>query len=168
MRLFVDVSRLKLANSLCSFGDPYWYQSWNSPFYKASHRRLRAFMRKFIDEEITPNCHEWDNQRQIPQKVFKRFAELGLLASLVSNTWPSDYAEGIAVPAGVKAEEWDAFHFMVVLDEIVGGERINRVSSRADMQPPCSADAAQAVLSGALLAVLALDCRLSFISAVRR
>ena len=117
--------RLMLADGSCSFGDPYWYQSWNSPFYKASHRRLRAFMRKFIDEEITPNCHEWDNQRQIPQKVFKRFAELGLLASLVSNTWPSEHAEGIAVPAGVKAEEWDAFHFMVVLDEIVGGERAN-------------------------------------------
>lgn len=39
-------------------------------------------------------------------------ASLGILAAVAagSSGWPSEYAEGIPVPGGIKAEEWGAFH----------------------------------------------------------
>jgi hypothetical protein len=51
---------------LVPYGDPMWYQDWASPYYKDSHRRLRAFTRKFVDDEIAPNAHEWDEAREVP------------------------------------------------------------------------------------------------------
>src|SRR5690242_18608432 len=37
---------------LIPFGDPAWYHDWHSPYYKDSHRRLRAAMREFVDREV--------------------------------------------------------------------------------------------------------------------
>jgi predicted heme/steroid binding protein len=46
---------------LVPFGDPAWYvDGIPSPYYKDSHRRLRAKVRTFVDKEITPHCYEWD------------------------------------------------------------------------------------------------------------
>lgn len=47
------------------FGDPLWYQDWQSPFYKASHRAVRKYVREFVEKEIMPNCHEWDEAKQV-------------------------------------------------------------------------------------------------------
>jgi hypothetical protein len=41
------------------FGEPDWYQRWHSPYYKDSHRRLRAEVREWVSAEIEPNCYEW-------------------------------------------------------------------------------------------------------------
>lgn len=57
---------------LVPFGDPTWYQvriyiivnsqyqGWASPYYNDSHKRFREFVRKFVDEEVIPNVHRWD------------------------------------------------------------------------------------------------------------
>ena len=41
------------------FGEPGWYQRWHSPYYKDSHRRLRAEVREWVSNEVEPNCYEW-------------------------------------------------------------------------------------------------------------
>jgi predicted heme/steroid binding protein len=57
----VDGSDLEPFGELVPFGDPSWYQDGiPSPYYKDSHRRLRAKMREFVEREIAPYVHEWD------------------------------------------------------------------------------------------------------------
>ena len=64
------------------FGDPSWYQAFNSPFYGESHRKLRSFMRSFVDKELMPYCHEWDESGDfVPRSVFQRCGEVGILTA---------------------------------------------------------------------------------------
>ncbi|KAJ3056228.1 hypothetical protein HK097_007711 [Rhizophlyctis rosea] len=99
------------------FGDPYWYQDWYSPYYNESHRKLRAAVRAFVDKEITPNCHEWDENKQIPKSLFTKAAQAGILPGIVGHPWPTKYAEYPPI-AGLKPEEYDAFHEFIICDEL--------------------------------------------------
>ncbi|GAA5861609.1 hypothetical protein JCM3774_002644 [Rhodotorula dairenensis] len=105
---------------LVPFGDPQWYQDWASPYYNDSHRRVRAALRQFTDTYLTPNALAWDQAKQIPPGEYKRIADAGILAGVAAGStgWPSEYAAGIPVPGGIKAEEWDAFHNLIVIDEL--------------------------------------------------
>ncbi|GAA5829104.1 hypothetical protein JCM5353_005282 [Sporobolomyces roseus] len=105
---------------LVPFGDPFWYQDWASPYYKDSHRKVRRAIRNFTDEFLTPNAHEWDQAKEIPPVEYKRVADFGILAAVAAGGtgWPHEYAQGIAVPGGIDPNEWDAFHNLVMLDEL--------------------------------------------------
>lgn len=91
------------------FGDPLWYQDWESPFYNDSHRRLRTAIRKYTDERITPFCHEWDENKEIPPENYREIAQAGWLACVVGGHYPEKWAKaaGLPLPAGVKPEEYD-------------------------------------------------------------
>ena len=76
------------------FGDPSWYQvinkdskkAFNSPYYNESHRKLRRFMRSFVDKELMPFCHEWDESGDyVPKAVFLRCGEAGILTAGIMN-----------------------------------------------------------------------------------
>ena len=62
--------------SLNPYAEPPWYNAINSPYYKASHRHLREFIRAYVDEYIIPNCEEWENQGFIPKEVFSPSKDL--------------------------------------------------------------------------------------------
>lgn len=49
------------------YGDPTWYQDWKSPYYNDSHRKWRAAIREFVETQIMPFCHEWDEKKAVPQ-----------------------------------------------------------------------------------------------------
>ncbi|KAF4716200.1 Isobutyryl-CoA dehydrogenase, mitochondrial, partial [Perkinsus olseni] len=51
-----------------AFGDPYWYQASNSPFYNESHRKLREYVRGLFEKEIMPHVFEWDENLEIPRE----------------------------------------------------------------------------------------------------
>lgn len=43
------------------YGDPYWYnKQFKSPFYHAGHEEFRAKVRAFVEKEIRPFVHQWD------------------------------------------------------------------------------------------------------------
>lgn len=50
-------------------GDPSWYQEWHSPYYNDAHRRWRAAIRAFVDKEIMPFVHEWDEKKAMPMEL---------------------------------------------------------------------------------------------------
>ncbi|KAL2913410.1 hypothetical protein HK105_207022 [Polyrhizophydium stewartii] len=101
------------------YGDPAWYQANNSPYYKDSHRRLRAWMRKLVDTELMPFAHEWDESGEpVPRRIYERFGELGLLAAVCGTPWPTKYTPGIKPPAGIAPEEYDMFHNLIISDEL--------------------------------------------------
>ncbi|KAF9296345.1 hypothetical protein BGZ74_010381, partial [Mortierella antarctica] len=108
------------------FGDPSWYQDWDSPYYKDSHRRIRKLMRHFVDTDVIPFVHEWDEAKQVPMFLFKKCAEMGILAAVAGNgTLPLEYfdLESTLLFRGgenaiVPKEEFDAFHGFIIFDEL--------------------------------------------------
>ncbi|KAK1059080.1 hypothetical protein LTR74_012872 [Friedmanniomyces endolithicus] len=99
------------------FAEPLWHTRHISPYYNTSHRSLQQTVRKFIDTHIAPNCAEWEAAGHVPPEVIERFASQGYMAAAV---YPlaGDYLEGQQLPAGIPSGEWDAFHDLVVIDEI--------------------------------------------------
>lgn len=87
------------------FGDPAWYQEWNVPYYNDSHRRFRAEIRAFVEENIMPFCHEWDENKALPKELFRKCAQAGMLAGVIGAPWPAEYADYPRIIGGIKPEE---------------------------------------------------------------
>jgi hypothetical protein len=51
------------------WAEPAWHNSLNSPYYNDSHRRLRSFMRKYIETKILPYSWEWEEAGEVPEPV---------------------------------------------------------------------------------------------------
>jgi alkylation response protein AidB-like acyl-CoA dehydrogenase len=102
---------------LIPYGDPNWYQGWNTPYYRETHHQWRAACRAFCDKELMPNCHEWDEKYELPRVLFKKAADAGLLACIIGPPWPVQYV-GANLAGGVKPEEFDYFHELIFIDEL--------------------------------------------------
>jgi acyl-CoA dehydrogenase len=50
-----------------------------SPFYTAEHEAWRAVMRRFVENEIEPYAHEWDEAGETPRELYVKAAAIGLL-----------------------------------------------------------------------------------------
>jgi len=50
-----------------------------SPFYTAEHEAWRAVMRRFVENEIEPHAHEWDEAGETPRELYRKAAAIGLL-----------------------------------------------------------------------------------------
>ncbi|GAB1217468.1 hypothetical protein ATERTT37_006707 [Aspergillus terreus] len=99
------------------FGDPLWLNRAYSPYYKDSHRRLQAEVRAYVDTHVAPFCEEWEKAGVVPPEVHKRHAELGYTA-VSAFPLAVDCLEGQRLPASIPPHEWDAFHDLVVIDEL--------------------------------------------------
>lgn len=95
------------------YGDPAWQGAQRSPYYTDSHRRFRAAMRAFVEAEVAPRCHEWDEAKRVPPAMWRRCSEAGFLAGVVGPPWPTQYA-GAHIAGGVRPEEFDAFHELIL------------------------------------------------------
>jgi len=97
-----------------AFGDPAWYQAFNTPgYYNDTHKKLRALVRDFIETEVMGNVHEWDEDHKIPQEVYQKAAKIGLLPIAVGRPWPNKFVG--ECPLGF---EPDYFHELIVFDEM--------------------------------------------------
>lgn len=95
------------------FGDPAWYQSYNSQYYNDTHRALRKQFREFTEEHLMGNIHEWDEAGQIPQEIYHKAGDMGVLALCIGRPWPTAYVG--PCPWGI---EPDYFHELVLYDEL--------------------------------------------------
>jgi acyl-CoA dehydrogenase len=50
-----------------------------SPFYMAEHEAWRAVVRRFVENEIEPYAHEWDEAGEFPRELYRKAAAIGLL-----------------------------------------------------------------------------------------
>jgi alkylation response protein AidB-like acyl-CoA dehydrogenase len=110
------------------FGDPYWYADFQSvrpiifhrshpqPYYDDSHRAVRRIVRNFVDTEITPYCHEWDEAKQVPRALYGKCAQLGLLAAICGHEAMKVYKGPVI--GNLKADQVDPFHEFIVCDEL--------------------------------------------------
>jgi alkylation response protein AidB-like acyl-CoA dehydrogenase len=67
--------------------------------------------------QVMPFVHDWDESKKIPAEVFKEFGQLGMVAVGMGPPWNSELF-GMEPPCGIKESEWDAFHELVVVDEL--------------------------------------------------
>jgi acyl-CoA dehydrogenase len=51
----------------------------NSPFYTDEHEAFRQVMRRFVEREIEPYAHEWDEAGEFPRVLYAKAADIGLL-----------------------------------------------------------------------------------------
>jgi len=84
------------------FAEPPWYNAINSPYYNNSHRRLRKFIREYVDEHIIPHCEEWERNGSIPKEAADRHVKLGFVAAGIFPP-PVEYMSNIKLPAGIPA-----------------------------------------------------------------
>src|SRR5258708_25974543 len=48
-------------------------------FYTADHEAYREVVRRFVEKEIEPYAHEWDEAGGFPRLLYEKAAEIGLL-----------------------------------------------------------------------------------------
>ncbi|GAB2898905.1 acyl-CoA dehydrogenase family protein [Microbulbifer echini] len=75
-----------------------------SPYYDESHQAWRNQLRRFVDREIIPYITQWDEEGQLPEELWKKASDVGLLKM----GYPENYG-GI---------ETDAFHMIIAAEEL--------------------------------------------------
>lgn len=78
----------------------------HNPFLNDSHETWRAQLRRFVDKEITPYVDEWDEQGFIPDALWPKAAEFGLLGL----GYPEEY--------GGTSQGIDLYHHNIVGEEM--------------------------------------------------
>jgi len=96
------------------FGDPAWYQAYNSPYYNDTHKKVRQICREFCDEHIMDNVHDWDEEGKIPDEVLRACGKAGLIGLACGKPWPAKYYG--KNPFG--DFETDYFHEFLMCDEM--------------------------------------------------
>jgi acyl-CoA dehydrogenase len=51
----------------------------SSPFYTPEHEALRTAVRRFVEKEVAPFAHAWDEAGEFPRDLYRRAAGLGSL-----------------------------------------------------------------------------------------
>jgi len=95
------------------WSEPAWYNVLSSPYYNESHRKLRRFVRDYMNENVMDFAEEWEESGEIPKEAKVKFARAGLAFHDI----PAKYRPGVSLPAGIPEEEWDIFHDLVLQDE---------------------------------------------------
>ena len=97
--------------SAIAFAEPQWYRGLPSPYYNASHRRLRSAIRAWVDDHLIPTAYDWEEEREPDHSLLPLAARAGILLPLafgsrIEPRWvvPSD---GRGIIAGIEPEEWD-------------------------------------------------------------
>lgn len=102
------VDNRKVFGDGIAFADPLWYDSaYKSPYYNDSHREFRARVRAFVDKEVLPYIHEWDEAGTYPPELHEKAYAAGIYAAM----WPAEYG-------GTPPKHVDGFHDLILIDEL--------------------------------------------------
>ncbi|KAL3439262.1 acyl-CoA dehydrogenase/oxidase [Aspergillus tetrazonus] len=93
--------------NLAPFAEPAWYNSLRSPYYNESHRKLRKYVRDYLEEYVIPHVHEWEEAGGVPREEQIRYSR----AALLSKICPPNIDEA-------SVYHWDIFHFLVMHHEL--------------------------------------------------
>jgi hypothetical protein len=58
---------------LSPWAEPAWYNAIESPYYNDSHRRLRAYVREYVDEHVLPYAEKWEEEGGCPPEVSQMY-----------------------------------------------------------------------------------------------
>ncbi|KAF2207630.1 hypothetical protein CERZMDRAFT_23816, partial [Cercospora zeae-maydis SCOH1-5] len=99
------------------YAEPLWLNRGTSPYYNDTHRQLQQEVRQYVDTHLLPFAEQWESAGEVPRQVIAEHSRLGYQAAAV---YPLAKAQlnGQRLPGNVDPERWDAFHDLVVIDEI--------------------------------------------------
>ena len=81
------------------FGDPAWYQRFNSPYYQDSHVAFRDYVRNFVETEIVPDLEDWIDEARPPAELMLKLGDAGLLPCMSGPPFPTPYVHTSSVGA---------------------------------------------------------------------
>ncbi|MGA9089524.1 MAG: acyl-CoA dehydrogenase family protein, partial [Bradyrhizobium sp.] len=124
-----------------------------SPFYTAEHEAYRDVVRRFVEKEIEPYAHEWDEAGGFPRVLYEKAAAIGLL--------------GLGFPEEYGGTEADNFMWIVAVQELAragaGGVSASLKSNSIGAPPIARAGSAEfkarvlpQILSGKKISALAI------------
>ncbi|KAG0170056.1 hypothetical protein DFQ28_002596 [Apophysomyces sp. BC1034] len=91
------------------------WMGFKSPYFKESHFRFRAAVRKIMDE-LAPEARSFEDSGEKPTDEFMQ--KLGSHGLLAANVGPGPWLRDYKLPGGVTADEYDYFHEMIVHEEM--------------------------------------------------
>ncbi|KAK4048618.1 hypothetical protein OIO90_005788 [Microbotryomycetes sp. JL221] len=102
------------------YAEPTWLsEPFKSPYFKDSHRRLQKFMRDFVDEHVVEEAQAHERSGERPTvELIQRMGADGVNINAM-RLGPSKILHGLNLPAGLKGEEFDYFHELVITQELV-------------------------------------------------
>ncbi|KAE9376057.1 acyl-CoA dehydrogenase-like protein [Stipitochalara longipes BDJ] len=107
--------------STSPWADPAWYSGRPSPYYNASHVKLRDWIRKWTEDNVTGQEEEWEKLGKIPDDVYQKCGRDGLLVPIAFGARiPKEWAH-YPIAAGITAAEWNGFHDFILWDELFRG-----------------------------------------------
>jgi alkylation response protein AidB-like acyl-CoA dehydrogenase len=102
------------------YSEPAAWLGWHSPYWKDSHKKMRLKVRAFIQDEIVPEGLEAEELGEYPSvEIYQTMGKFGLLAARVGKDVMKMVPGLIELEkhCGVKAEEFDHFHELLVHEE---------------------------------------------------
>jgi hypothetical protein len=51
------------------WAEPAWYNVLSSPYYNESHRKLRRYVRDYMNENVLDFAEEWEEKGEVPREV---------------------------------------------------------------------------------------------------
>eukprot|EP01063_Lacrimia_lanifica_P007925 TRINITY_DN1508_c0_g1_i1.p1 TRINITY_DN1508_c0_g1~~TRINITY_DN1508_c0_g1_i1.p1 ORF type:complete len:520 (+),score=229.00 TRINITY_DN1508_c0_g1_i1:69-1628(+) len=94
-----------------------------SPYYNESHLACRKAVAEFREKYLKPIAEQHEKSGKHPtDETFRQLGKHGiLLARLGPGPWVKECIEemGVSLPGGVKPEEFDYFHELMVHDQII-------------------------------------------------
>ncbi|EXJ95971.1 hypothetical protein A1O1_01096 [Capronia coronata CBS 617.96] len=99
------------------YAEPLWLTPvFKSPYYTESHRKLQRAVREFVDRDVYPEAQQKEQDgTYISQELVDKMAANNLLAMRLG---PGKHLTGRTLLGGVKSEEFDYFHDMIVAQEL--------------------------------------------------
>jgi alkylation response protein AidB-like acyl-CoA dehydrogenase len=99
---------------LAPWAEPAWSNDLRSPYYNESHKVIRDYCRKYVNEKILPYNLEWEEKGEAPLEARLAWAKSGMaFGDVPQQYWP----KGLSHPSGKSLEELDVFHLMIMTDE---------------------------------------------------
>ncbi|KAJ5948631.1 hypothetical protein N7454_001938 [Penicillium verhagenii] len=87
-----------------------------NPYYTDLHRKLRAWIREYVETHIAPYAQEWEAAGQVPEEVWRHHCELGF--AIVHPLTTQENAAGLSLPGNVPRDKWDTWCSLITTDEL--------------------------------------------------
>ncbi|KAL1409185.1 hypothetical protein Q8F55_006015 [Vanrija albida] len=105
-----ELSRVPYAES------PWLNPAFHSPYYNDTHRALQKEFRAFVDTVLYPDAQACEaSGKNASPEVYKAMAERKVNHMRLG---PGKHLHGLTLMGGVKGEEYDAFHELIVTQEL--------------------------------------------------
>jgi alkylation response protein AidB-like acyl-CoA dehydrogenase len=115
---------MSLTQSKAPWAESPWVSGSPSPYYtKKSHATLREYVREWSEKHVSNDLAiELDRKGITDDQLYKKFTKDGFLIPFALGfTIPKKFFRmcgGQKLPGNVNPEDWDAFHDMIMIDEL--------------------------------------------------